>query len=206
MKKTKLFKWVSSNLNILFCYCLFGIAFLLLLFVLIYHPVKDATSYLYDNGQSGVLSNVSFPLNQKIQIDNDNLNAIDIYMGDYSINDYNYRVELLGIDGKEYFASDYNEYGSNIIHIPLGNIKNSKNKSFIISFYCEECNEVNMSLVDSSDSKIVLENFEDKSLQITYNYFVKNNNYYWYIVLIVVFALTLLPLAKEMGEKVNEKG
>ena len=203
MNIKNLLKWIQKNLNSLFCYFLIFIAILLFAVVIIRKPMKLVTTYTYNTGVNLELKDVTFPIEQDIKVDVENLNAITIYPGDDSLNKFQYQVKLTDEYGKQYFYHDYKNYNSNFMYLYFGTIPDSKNKTLRLTINCYECKNVKMMIGKSLNDATSLLGSSDDTLMISMNNDSRNNSFYWYSILAIVIALTLLPLAR--SEEKNEK-
>lgn len=169
------------------CYLLYALIILSLLFSLVVYikaPVKKATVNRYDENVEFKKGNLKFPFKQDIYIDEDNLGGVYIYLGDTSINKYNYQLSLK-YDDKVLFYHDYKDYPSDTLYLGFARVNDIRGKKITLNIECMDCSNVVADTIDGNKLKISTENY------------VKNNSYYWYSILLIVFCLTLLPLAKE---------
>ncbi len=185
-----------------FCYALIGGGILFVLAIIIFKPMKVNIAYLYKYSNKDILEELSFPVVQHVQFQQDHLNSLNIILKDLSINDYTYHVKLLDQKNQEYYNQQFKDYDGNIISIPLDQLKLQKNQDYLLKIECEECSGVKFSVKDLENNSVYLENANHKSLEMTTLYLSKNNGYYWYSAMAIVIGLTLLPVAK--GDK-NEK-
>ena len=181
----------------LFCYLLIFLGILLLIIVLIVHPQKTNNIYLYDNTIEVEKKIATFPIVQHIKVSQDNAYGMFLFFGSDDINRYPYKITLKDMDGKEYFKHDFNlDYESNIVYMQFPIIKKSKDKEFIVTVDCQECNNVKLGYRKSIGKDVYVEN-DNEVLGMSVNYYVKNNSFYWYSILSITIGFVLLPLAKE---------
>lgn len=195
--------WIKEHSKSLFCYLLIFASVLLALIVIIKKPMKLVTTYTYNTGVDVVLEKVTFPMEQDIKVNVDNLSAITIYPEDDSLNKYQYQVEITDEDDKQLFYHDFKDYNGDQMYFYFGIIPDSKNKILHVKINCDECKNVKMGIGKSLNKETsILEN-SGNTLKISMNNYSKNNSFYWYSILAIVIALTLLPLAR--SEEKNEK-
>ena len=182
----KILKKIINNWKFLFCYGLIGIGVLFFVVIFIKHPMKKVTNSLYDPKEMEV-QKVSFPIKQKIKLENDNLSGFWLYFEDDSINEYIYNVTLTDSLGKKYFEHEFDGYVPNIIYMGLGIITDSKGMEMELIIECETCENVKLSY-----------DKENETLKLASENYVSNNNiYYWHAIMAIVIGLVLLPLVKE---------
>ena len=186
MNKTDIFNYLKEKWQLLFCYLLILLGVLLIVIVLIVKPIKKTSYYVYSQSDGSDMTEITFPLEEKITIHHDKLANIWIYLEDESINDYTYEVELINSKGEVCFKNIFENYKSNIININLGLI--------------EECENVKIATGTAiEDSYIVGDN--DNTLKIYYEYYVYNNTFYWYSIMAIVLGVILVPFAKEKHDE-----
>jgi hypothetical protein len=164
--------------------------------------MKINTSYLYDTDSEIEIKEISFPFEQKVKVSTDNLSYLDFYLEDYSLDDYDYYLEIFDLEGNIYFSNNYSDYVSNIIQTNFGLIKDSNELELTMRIDCDECNNVSVAVAKSKDSNTSIVGLEDYTMVISAVNYVRNTSFYWYSILGIVIAFTLLPIA--WGEK-NEK-
>lgn len=203
MKVKKSVKWIKIHLKSLFCYFLIFLAILLFIVVIVKRPMKLITTYTYNTGVNVELKDVTFPIEQDIKVDVDNLNAITIYPGDVSLNQFQYQVKLTDEDGNQYFYHDFKDYDSDFMYLYFGTIPDSKNKTLRLIINCDECENVKMGIGKSLNNGTSILGSSGDTLEISMNNYSKNNSFYWYSILAIVIALILLTLAR--SEEKNGK-
>ncbi len=190
------FSYLKKYWEEIFCYLLIVIGVLFTLVIIGFQPMKVNTAYLYKYSNKDVLEELSFPVVQHIQFQQDHLNSLNIILKDLSINDYTYRVKLLDQKNQEYYNQQFKDYEGNVISIPLEQLNLLKNHDYLLKIECEECSGVKFSVKDLENDSVYLENVNHKSLEMTTLYLSKNNGYYWYSAMAIVIGLTLLPVAR----------
>ena len=184
----KIIEFIKKSYKLFICYGLITLGLLLFVAVLIIQPFKKVTTPLYELDKMEV-QEVSFPIEQKIKIDVDDLSGLWLFYEDDSINDYVYEVTLTDNKGTLYFYNKFDGYIPNIAYMGIGRISDSKGLELNLLIECEECKNVKMSL-DSTSKELKL---------ATENYVNNNNIFYWHSILSIVLGLVLLPLANERG-------
>lgn len=192
----KRFKKLLKNWKVLFCYALIGGGILFTLAIFIVRPMKINTAYSYEYSNKLTLEKVNFPVIQHIRFNEDKLKALNIYFRDDSIKDYTYRVKLLDDNGKEYFNYEIANRDSDMVALALDGISLEKNYDYLLRIECADCSNVEMSVKEASDEYTYVEGYDDKSLEVTINYFSENNGFFWYSAMAIVIGLTLLPVAR----------
>ena len=184
------------------CITIFLLSILFGLFVYIKKPSNDEVNNIYDSNNKITKAELNLPLTQHIKIDKDRLKKIDIYLGDLSINDINYSIQLIGSDGKTYFDHNYEDYNADIIEFDLGIIEKSKNMEFDIKITCNDiCDSFYANTVKQNDKNNSITNMNNTSLVITYDSNEYDKTYYWYAIMGILISLTLYPLAKEDNDE-----
>lgn len=190
MKKN--LKKIISNWKWLFCWSFICLGILLLIIVLIRQPMKKVITGLY-SVEEVKKEEVNFPIKQKIKIDTDYLTGLWLYLDDYSLNNYNYKIELTDKEGKTYFKNNFNNYGSNIIYMGLGVIEDSLGMEFDLVITCDNCEDVFMATsLDENGGRV---------LKLVKENYVRNNIYYWHSIMAIAIGVVLLPIAKEEKKK-----
>ena len=115
MNKTKVIDYLKRKWRLLFCYLLIFMGVLLAIIVLVMRPVKLTDNYVYSPAVETNISEITFPLEQKIKIDHDKLSNVWIHFEDESINNYVYEVQLRNSKDDISFEHVYDGYESNII-------------------------------------------------------------------------------------------
>lgn len=199
MKKLqRIFYYIKRNWQKLFCYGLIMMGILLFMVVLIRKPYKSNNNLLYPNNIKGEKIVGTFPLKQHVKVKDDNLYGMYLYFGTNEINKFPYEVTLKDTSGKVYFKHKFNlDYEPNIVYMQFPLIKKSNNKEFVVTVDCESCNNVKLNYLKKKKNDSYIENVNDMTLRVSYDYYTKNNSYYWYSILSIVIGVTLLPLAKE---------
>lgn len=198
-------KKVFNNWKKIFCFSMLFLSFLLAFVILIKKPMKVSAMDMYDSSQEVVTKKITFPIEQDIHVDVDNISAITIYPGETNLNDFQYQIELTDEDGDSYFSHDYQDYKGNFMYLFFGKIPNSKGKTLHLKITCEDGQEqdVFMDVARSQKNGTNIINDSDNTLKITMNYYTRNYGYFWYSMLGIAIALILFPLAKE--ETIHEK-
>lgn len=196
MNNTKIINYLKQKWKLLFCYLLILMGVLLILIVLIIRPIKKTTDYLYSQSEESILTEVKFPLQEKIKISNNKLTSLWLVLGDDSINNYVYEITLTNPSGKVYYQNIYNNYNSNIIRMDLGIIEKSYNEDLTLTIDCEECKDIKVETNGTKKDSYIVENM-DRTLKIYYDYYIENNTFYWYSIMAIVIGLLLIPFAKE---------
>lgn len=202
----KLLEKAKKNWRVYFCYLLILSGILFALAIVIFKPMKINTSYYYEYKNKITLENVTFPVLQHIRFQENNLKALNVYFNDISINDFSYMVSLIDNNGNEYYSKEFSEYKDSGFTIPLDNLLLNKNNDYILRIDCSDCNDVKMSIKEASNEFTYLDGFNNKSLEITANYFSRNYGFYWYSAMMIVIGLTLLPTAKDNKTDVSGRG
>lgn len=179
--KNIIYKWKK-----LFCWAWIGIGLLLLIIILVKKPMKKNIKMLSLPKEDIKIENVIFPIKQTINIDDNYLSGLWLYLEDDSINNYKYEIKIIDNTGQQYFYQKFNNYASNIIYMELGVIENSKGMDLELIINCDDCDNVKIGLLG-----------EDKKLKLSTENYIKNNIYYWYIIMFIIIGLVLLPLARE---------
>lgn len=185
---------IKNNYKVYILYFLILIALLFALVVFISKPMKLKVSSVYQEDAKFVKNKISFPLEQEIVVNDNNLSGVYIYFGDDSINSYNYQVSLKDGDNV-LFENDYKDYKSNILFLGFELQKVVNGKKLQLSIQCKDCDEVYADVVNNSSTVN-----KSQLLKISTVNYVRQYNYYWYSIMLIVFCLTLLPLAKEESE------
>ena len=199
----KIKKNIKKNFKLYFCYGLISFSFLILLVIFIYKPMKLSSNYVYNTGSEGREIIVKFPLIQKLEVDVDNLNSININYFNSNINDFSYNVEILSSNKEVIKSFVFENYGSTILNLPIADLKLNKNDIIYIKFNCNNCENVNLNISETLNNNTYLNEYLNQTLIITLDYYTKQNLYYWYFGMCLVIGLILLPFAKE--ESNNEK-
>ena len=192
-------KKVKKNKELLFCYLLIGGSILFALLIFIIKPNKLDTTALYDYAYMPEVKEVNFPLVQQIKIEKDNLVAINLYLGESNINEYDYIVRLTDKDGNSYYEENFSNYNSNVISMNLGNMENSQDFEFSLTIDCETCSNISLDIGKSINKDNYIVGTDKDVLKLEVNNYSVNNSYYWYSFLGIVIGLTLLPLTR--GDK-----
>ena len=190
--------YIKNNPQKLFCYFLIFAGILLFILVFLIKPHKLTSEGLYSitNPEDEYQQEITFPIEQKITISKKILNGIYLYLGEDDINSYPYTVTLKDEEGTEYFNHYFNlDYDSNIIYIGLP-LTIDTTKEFLLTIDCQECKNVELSVMDANQDNTHIVGNDDKTLKLSIDYYKKNNNYYWYTALSIVIGLTLLTLAR----------
>lgn len=170
---------------------------LICLFVLIIHkPKRVSKSYIVNTGKELKSKDVIFPLHQKIKFSSSEIINIIVYYGDDSINNFHYKVKLLNKQMEVLRNFNLNQYGSNILIIPVMGLNLKKGDEVTLKFTCDECYNVKMVTGKPMDNNTVIKNTND-SLNIIVEYYVVNKGYYWYLCTFIIVSLILLPLTME---------
>lgn len=196
----KALNFFKEKWKLLFCYLLILLGILLVIVVLIMKPMKLTSYYVYSQAEAADISEVIFPLEEKIKINHSNLSDIWIYLEDNSLNAYSFQVELRNSKDEICFEHQYVDYESNILHIYLGLIEYSKDEVFTLKINCDECQNVKVAKSTAVDNSYIVGD-SDNTLRIYYDYYVPNNTFYWYSILAVVLGLMLIPFAKENSDE-----
>jgi len=152
----KIINYLKQKWKLLLCYLLISMGILLVLLVLIVKPIKKTTEYLYSQSEESNITEIKFPLKEKIKINNNKLTSLWLVLDDQSINNYNYEITLTNSLGKIYYKNIYNNYDSTIIRMDLGIIEDSSNDDFKLIIDCEECNDVKIATnTTKKDSHII---------------------------------------------------
>ena len=193
----KLMKKIYQDWQVYFCYLLILCGILFAIAIAIFKPMKINTDYYYEYKNKITLEEMKFPVEQHIRFRNDNLYVLNIYFNDMSINDYSYSVGLFDEDGNEYFSNNFSSHKESGISIYIDKLGLKRDYDYILKIDCPECNDdVKMSVKNASDNFNYLSGFDNKSLEITVNYFSRNYGFYWYSAMAIVIGLTLLPTVK----------
>lgn len=166
--------------------------------IVIVKPQKSSMQFVYDSTSTAQTEPIEFPFEMKIENKAENLSYIDFYLGNDSLNKYQYDLKLYTGD-KIYFEHEYTDYASNIIRVPVGE-KIELGESLTLSIDCKQCKNVLFDLY-GSDGKSYIANNEEKVLQTVEVGKSTNYGYLWYAALFIAIGFTLLPLAKEEYEK-----
>lgn len=196
-------KYILKKRKSIFCYSLVFISLILCLFILVIKPKKVETVQSFESKNDYELTKISFPFEQKIKINDNNLYFIDFYLHDLSINNYNYHLELLDDNNKLYYEHDYVNYDSDIIRISFAPLINSKDLNLKLRLTCDDCNDVYFATSKVSDNDTYIVNDEDRTMNVYLSYYLDNRSYYWYVLLMLAVSFTLLPIALE--EEKHEK-
>lgn len=200
MNRTNIFNYLKEKWKLLFCYLLIFLGILLIVIVLIVKPIKKTTHYVYSQSEASDITEMTFPLEEKITIHHDKLANIWIYLEDESINEYTYEIELTNSKDEVYFENRFENYNSNIINIGLGLLEESEGETFNLKIKCDECEDVKIAKSTAiDDSYIVGDN--DNTLKIYYQYYVYNNTFYWYAIMAIVLGIIFIPFAKEKHDE-----
>lgn len=203
MKKSKI---IINNLKKyfprVFCYFLFLFSIFLFIVIFLKKPQKNVTSYVYNTSYDIYKQKISFPYEQYIYIDVDNVNAVTLLIDDaLEINKYKYSITLLNENNKKLFFHEFEKYNSSYMYMYFGNQKNSLNKKYKMIIDCPECQNIEM-YVGTPLKKETVANNDSFTLPITLNSQNFNSRLFWYPIFGFLLGVILYPLTKE--EK-NEK-
>lgn len=196
---------LKKDWRVYFCYLLVLGGILFALAIVIFKPMKFNTSYYYEYKNKLTLERINFPVLQHIRFQDDNLKALNVHFYDMSINNYSYVISLVDEDGNEYFSNSFDSNNEKWATILLDDVPLKKDYDYILRIDCPTCKGVSMSIKESSNEFTYLEEFDNKSLEITTNYFSRNYGFYWYSAMVIVIGLTLLPTAKCDNNNVSSR-
>lgn len=208
MKKNKL-ELVISNFRkkcpTFFCYLLFLFSILLFVVIILKQPQKNVTTYVYNTSYDIYKQKVSFPYEQYIYIDVDNVNAVNILLDDaLEINKYKYMITLLNENNQKLFYHEFEKYDSSYMYMYFGNQKKSINKKYKLVIECPECQNVEM-YVGTPLEKETVATDESFTLPITLNSQNFNSRLLWYPIFGILIGIILYPLAKEVDDGKKKK-
>lgn len=197
---------LKKDWRVYFCYLLVLGGILFALAIVIFKPMKINTSYYYEYKNKITLESINFPVLQHIRFQDDNLKTLNIYFNDMSINDFSYKISLVDEIGNEYFSNSFDSNNEKWATILLDNVSLKKDYDYVLRIDCPDCRDVSISMKEASNEFTYLEGFDNKSLEITTNYFSRNYGFYWYSAMMIVIGLTLLPTAKDNKTVVSGRG
>lgn len=198
---TKIKKFFIKNYKLIISYGFIFFGIITAITIIIVKPQKSETLFLYDSSSTSQTMPVSFPFEIQIKNKANNLNYVDFYLGNDSLNEYQYTLKLYD-EAKIYFEHEYVNYNSNIIRIPITE-GIELDKVLTLNIDCKQCKDVKFDLYKSVDTSHIIGD-EENTLQIVEVGRSVNYGYIWYALLFVAIGLTLLPLAKEScNEKQN---
>ena len=181
------------NLEKYFCIVLFILSILFSIVIFIKKPMKSVINYLYIELSGTEMTEVEFPLKEKILLDKD-INSLKLDFGNDFINNYSYDIQLIDQKGKDVFKKNFQGHEGNIVFInPENGIKSGK-YNLVIS--CSTCKNVKINLRKSKENNYLVNNIS-KSLDLSYESIVTNMSYYWYSIMGIIITLTLYPLLEE---------
>lgn len=159
------------------------------IFVLILHPQKVSVTEAYDSNTDPKLTEISFPFSQDIPINTAQIDYLEVYFGDDSINNYEYTVSVTK-NHETLFEHTYTDETSNIIRIPLAEINLVPNNDIItLQISCDHsCSNTQFELYGTKDSSSL------KTLIFSHS---TDYRYFWYSIFPILIGLTLIPLTKE---------
>ena len=173
---------------------LFIFSIILLLFIYIKNPHKLVKKDAYDSNDNVIIKEVSFPLVQNINLNQDLLQKIELYFDNDSINNYDYTIKIYDDNEKILFEQKYTDYESNIVILDARRLKKNRNYKIIID--CDECEDVHMAIGKSLDKENSIENTNNNSLKMKTENYEKNYSYYLIPIIIIIFNITILLLSK----------
>lgn len=192
----KIYEKLVKKWKVLFCYLLIFMSILLFLIVFVKKPTRINTTFVYNSGKERELQEAVFPIEQKINVNVDNLRAVWLFYGDDSINQYNYNILITNQEGKEVFNYDFRDYASNIAELGVEGKNINKGDELTLRISCEECENVKLNYGIPLDDRDIVAGTGNKSLIVSMDNRVTNNSYYWYCMVGVVIAFLLLPFAR----------
>lgn len=181
------------NLEKYFCIVLFMLSILFSIIIFIKKPMKSVINYLYIELSGSEMTEVEFPIKEKILVDED-INSLKLDFGNDFINNYSYDIQLINQKGKDIFKKTYQGHEGNFVFINPENGIESGKYNLIIS--CSTCKNVKINLRKSKKNNYLVNNIS-KSLDLSYESVITNTSYYWYSIMGIVITLTLYPLLEE---------
>ncbi|MBR2833495.1 MAG: hypothetical protein IKE75_03585 [Bacilli bacterium] len=195
MKKSKPFAFFKSHWQLLFCFSLIVVAFILFLIIFIKKPRKSFTEPLYKNND--LVENVNLTsIKQHIYPKKNNISAFRVELDKISEKSCNLNIKISDEKGNTYFDQYVENYSDNSLYLYIGELKDAVSKRFELTVDIDSCSSIKVPLVQKYNKDTYLENYSKKSLKISIDTSKVNTSYGWYPLMILSIALLLFPLAR----------
>ena len=178
---------IKKHYQKIIAYGLVAIGIVFLLFSFITRPQKTTAQETYNFNTESELTNISFPYSLEIPTTASNIEYIELYFGDDSINKYEYDISVSkGTD--TLFEHTYVNEQSNIIRLPISE-PSSSDGNILIDISCTgTCHNVKFELYNTKGGQVPRTVVVSHSLDY---------RYFWYAGFALIVGLTLIPVIKE---------
>lgn len=170
-------------------YGLITLGIIISIIIIIIRPQRVITQEIYNyNPESAEIEKITFPLLLKIPFKTSNIDYLELYFGDDSINNYSYIISATK-NSESVFEHTYTNEQSNIIRIPLAGVEFKPEDNLEVKISClSSCSNAKFKMYDTKNGTYP---------RIVLVFHSVDYRYLWYAILSLLIGITLIPLTKD---------